>query len=76
MLLSVRIGDLITLLIIAKGAQCKDAYVPESIEIGPYRLVNEKKSQTTFFFSCYTWVCQQSIMYKTGHEISGPTKGK
>ena len=30
-ILSVRLGDLITLLIIAKGGQCKDVYVPENI---------------------------------------------
>ena len=32
-MLSVRVYDLITLLIIAKGGQCKDAYTPENVEI-------------------------------------------
>ena len=26
--------DIITLLIIAKGSQCKDVYVPENVQIG------------------------------------------
>ena len=29
-----RLGDLITLLIIAKGGQCKDVYVPEIVQVG------------------------------------------
>ena len=33
-MLSVRVGDLITLLIIAKGIQCKDTHVPENDQIG------------------------------------------
>ena len=33
-MLSVRVCDLITLLIIAKGGQCKDVYVPENFQIG------------------------------------------
>ena len=33
-MLSVRLGDLITLLIIAKGGQCKDVYVRENVQIG------------------------------------------
>ena len=33
-ILSVRVGDLITLLIIAKGGQSKDVYVPETVQIG------------------------------------------
>ena len=33
-MLSVRLGDLITLLFIAKGGQCKDVYVPENVQIG------------------------------------------
>ena len=32
-ILTVRLGDLITLLIIAKGGQCKDAYTSENVEI-------------------------------------------
>ena len=32
-ILLVRLGDLITLLIIAKGGQCKDVYVPENVQI-------------------------------------------
>ena len=32
-MLSVHLGDLITLLIIAKGDQCKDVYVPENVQI-------------------------------------------
>ena len=32
-MLSVRVGELITLLIIAKGVQCKDVYVPENVQI-------------------------------------------
>ena len=32
-ILSVRLGDLITLLIIAKGGQCKDVYVPENVQL-------------------------------------------
>ena len=34
-MLSVCVCDLITLLIIAKQVQRKDAYVPENIQIGP-----------------------------------------
>ena len=33
-MLSVRVCDLITLLIIAKGSQCKDIYVPENVQMG------------------------------------------
>ena len=33
--LSVRVGDLIALLIIAKGGQCKDVYVPENVQMAP-----------------------------------------
>ena len=33
-MLSVRVGDLITLLIIARGGQCKHIYVPENVQIG------------------------------------------
>ena len=33
-MLSVHVGDLITLLIVAKGGQCKDVYVPENVQIG------------------------------------------
>ena len=33
-ILSVRLGDLITLLIIAKGGHCKDVFVPENVQIG------------------------------------------
>ena len=33
-MLSVRVCDLLTLLIIATGVQCKDVYVPENVQIG------------------------------------------
>ena len=33
-ILSVRVCDLITLLIIAKGGQYKDVYVPENVWVG------------------------------------------
>ena len=33
-MLSERVGDLIALLIIAKGGQCIDIYVPENVQIG------------------------------------------
>ena len=33
-MLSVRVGDSITLLIIAKGGQRKDVCVPENVQIG------------------------------------------
>ena len=39
-----------------------------------------EKSATTVFWTvfelCYTWICLQSIMYKTGHEIPSPAWGK
>ena len=35
-----------------------------------------KSQQHKFFELCYTWVCPQSIMYKIGHEIPNPTRGK
>ena len=31
----VRVGDLITLLIIAKGGKCKGVYVPGNVHVGP-----------------------------------------
>ena len=34
MMMPVCVGDLITLLAIAKGGQCKDVYVPENVQIG------------------------------------------
>ena len=33
-MLSVRLCDVVTLLIIAKGGQYKNAYVPENVQIG------------------------------------------
>ena len=33
-MLSVRVCDLITLLIIVKGSQRKDSYVPENVQMG------------------------------------------
>ena len=33
-MLSVRVADLITLLIIAKEGQCKGVHVPENVQIG------------------------------------------
>ena len=33
-MLSVRVCDQITLLIIAKGGQCTDVYVPENVQMG------------------------------------------
>ena len=35
-MLSVHACDPITLLIIAKGGQCKDVYVPENVQMGSW----------------------------------------